>query len=368
LDWALERVSPRARAVFLRTPIADRFCPTMQDLDLVVFGTVDGFRPERLWAPDGTPIDLAWYPEPLLERPESLAQSGLAAHRFQCSQLLWDAAGDANQRRQAFEQCLYKPDIQANRIAVFQDIGYLTVREVGVTWDFPALALFWLQMGHAACVAAMADACRLACPNVFTRPFGSIEALDLAIVPGVRAQFVRTLRLDGDPLPLIAPLRRMHRLILARYARPEWPATMRQATRAEYEYAIAEAELEWRIGVARELIRHGHTEAAIHYLRFWAYSLARVPMVWNRASEGHDIAFLRPERPVLPDLQAHCPEIVPDLTAILGGPITVDCVCSAVDQLAQLRRTTLDLLITRGIAPHATKEWRPHRPPSTYLS
>ena len=363
----VERLSARARAVFLRTPIEDRFCPTMQDLDLVVFGDVDGFRPERLWAPDGTPIDLAWYPESLLESPESLAQSGLAAHRFRCSQLLWDAAGDAGQRRQAFDKCLYEPEIQANRIAVFLDIGYLTVREVGVTWDFPALALFWLQMGHAACVATMADACRMACPNVFTRPFGSIEALDLATGIGIRARFVDALRLRDSAIPLISSLRRMHRLILTRYARPQWPDSMRQTTRAEYEYTISSAELEWRIGVARELIGLGHGEAAVHYLRFWAYSLARLPMVWHRASEGSDIAFLRPERPVMPDLQAHCPEILPDLTAILGGPMTVECVCNAVDQLQQLRRITLDLLTARGITPHATREWRPHRPPPPHL-
>lgn len=368
LDWVVERLSGSVRAVFLRTPVADRFCPTMQDLDLVVFGAVDGFRPERLWAPDGTPIDLAWYPDSLLESPESLAQSGLAAHRFCCSRLLWDAAGDARQHRQAFDQCLYEPDIQANRIAVFLDIGYLTVREVGVTWDFPALALFWLQMGHAACVATMADACRIACPNVFTRPFGSIQALEIATGIGIQARLVDTLRLQDDPIPLVSSLRRMHRVIVARYSRPDWPDNMRQTTRAEYEYTICEKELEWRIAVAQELIRLGHTEAAVHYLRFWAYSLARLPMVWHRASEGHDIAFLRPERPVLPDLQAHCPEILPELTAILGGPMTVECVCNAVDRLAQLRRITLDLLTARGITLRASKEWRPHRPPPPRLT
>jgi len=362
LQWLQECISSRAGTAFLRMPVTDRFCSHTFDLDLVVFGEVESFRPQRIRAPDGTPLDLAWYPDKLLTAPESLAQSGLAAHRLQCSELLWDGSGQAANCRQAFDRCFYQPPIQAKRIGVFLDMGYLTVREIGVTWDFPALALFWLHMGHAACVAAIADAVRLACPNVFTRPFGYVDDVERATGLEIRREFIQALQLESDPLACIEPLRRIHRAVSARYSHPSWPAPMRQATRAEYEYTLPAAELEWRIDVAREMAGNGFPEAALYYLRFWAYSLARLPMVWHRAAEGQDIAFLRPERAVRPDLEKHCPEILPDLTTVLGGQVSVDGIHPAIENLARLRSTTLSLLRSRGITPPEAKDWRPHRP------
>jgi hypothetical protein len=369
LQWVQDQLAGRCSAAFLRRPDAGPHGAASQDLDLVAFGAVDGFRPQRLWAPDGTPVDLAWYPAALLNQPETLAQSGLAAHRLQCSNLAWDLAGNAARQRQAFDACLHRPVIQAARVAVFMDMGYLTVREIGVSWDFPALAMFWLQMAHAACVAAMADACRIAAPNVYTRPFGHVQALQDITGFELEMPWRLALRLDDcDPLALIDPLRRLHAAVAARCSHPAWPPQMRQATRAEYDYTLPAAELDWRIAVAQDMARAGQMAAAVHYLRFWAYGLARVAMVWQRASEGHDIAFLRPERAVLPDLARHCPQILPPLTTILGPAATVFDIRSALDALLQFRRITLDLLLTRGITPHDTRDWQPHRPQSPTLA
>jgi hypothetical protein len=365
VQWLHERLASRTRAAFVRLPLADPECPTMNDLDIVAFGDVESFRPERLRAPDGTAVDLAWYPAGLLGAPQKLAVSGLAAHRLMVSSLLWDHAGDAPQQCAAFDACLHEAAIQSQRIAVFLDMGYLTVREIGVTWDFPALARFWLQMGFAGCVAAMADACGLAAPNVFTRPFGHIETIERISGLAIRACLVDSLRLGAEPAALVAPLRRLHRRVAERFSHPDWPASMRQVTRAEYAYTLPAGELEWRIGVALEMAAQGQTAAAVFYLRFWAYSLARLPMVWHSAAEGRDIAFLRPERPVLPSLLALCPEIVCDLDAILGGP--GDDIRGALDQLLKFRQVTLDLMSSRGVMPPLTPEWRPHRSASPAL-
>src|SRR4029077_18351750 len=64
-----------------------------------------------------------------------------------------------------------RPAPPGARIAGILDLGFLTVREMGITWDFPALALFWLHVAYAACVAAIADAAGVLCPNVYSRPF-----------------------------------------------------------------------------------------------------------------------------------------------------------------------------------------------------
>jgi hypothetical protein len=364
LMWLKGRTSSRAPVALLRAPISDRFCPTSVDLDVVLFGDVESFYPERVYAPDGTPIDLVWYPERLLSAPESLASLGLGAHRCFGSILSWDLSGRAEAQWQAFRSTFYEPNVQARRIDVFMQMGYLTVREIGVTFDFPALAMFWLQMGHAGCIAALADATGILCPNVFTRPFGYAQELDRETGGELERNLVRTLKLGADPRASIEPLRRIHRAVTARFSRPTWPEAMRVVTREEYAYTASARELEWRIAVASEMEERGFPEAALYYLRFWAYSLARLPMVWHCAAEGRDVAFLRPERAVRPQLERICPEILSDLTAVLGGDTSTLDVELGIQDLNHLRSRVLDLLGCRQITPREQREWRPFGPPT----
>jgi hypothetical protein len=363
LRWIHDQLYGTTRAAFLRTPVRDPQCRAHFDLDLMVFGPVEGFLPERVHAPDGTPVDLAWYPQGLLSAPEVLARSGLAAHRMKSSTLVWDRMGDAAAQRGRFDLCMAQPEVQAERIGVFLDMARLTVREIGVTWDFPSLALFWLQMSHAACVAALADAAGLACPNVYTRPFAhlaEVERLEgLTLQPAMR----RTLRLDADVGACVDALRRMHAAVWAGFAEPAWPAGMRQATRAEYAYSLSPSELAWRIGVAQGMARNGQAHAAVYYLRFWGYTVARLPMVWQCAADGRDIAFLRPEQAMRPALQRICPHILHDFDTLLGGPLRVDEIVQGLHDLNALRRILSDLVRVRGIPIAQTPEWQPFQAP-----
>ncbi len=177
LEWLRDSIAG-VDCAFVRSGSFDGYSPRSRDADVMVFSDIPAFYPERRWAPDAVPVDIAWYPRGLLADPAQLAQSGLAAHRFQASELAWDLTGDAFAHQQAVKPYLYQPEIQVNRLAVFFDLGYLTVREIGVTWDFPALALFWLSMAHAACVAALSDVLRRPSPNAFTRPFEYLDGIE----------------------------------------------------------------------------------------------------------------------------------------------------------------------------------------------
>jgi hypothetical protein len=356
--WAQTRWAGETRAAFARR--ADRFTasPQHEDLDLVIFGKVDGFRPERHMAPDGTPVDLAWYPAAWLDDAERIASSGLAAHRLALSDPAWAARTDDVDAAHRVRALMPRPDLLSARLAIFLDMGRLTVRETGITHDLPSLARFWLQMGHAGVIAALAELHGLYCPNVYTRPFDVLAKLG----DGLTAQVVDALGLDDDPHAVAEAVLAMHALVSPAFDDPPWPAGMREATRAEYRYTLDAAELRWRLAVAKELADGGQGPAAVWMLRYWAYALSRLPMVFAAAARGEDLAFLRPERAVRPALAAHCPALLPWLARAMGGPTPPSELSVALASLQALRLTVNARIRARRL-PIALDDtdWQPFR-------
>jgi len=368
VDEVASRVAPRAHAVFVRTPVIDPDFAGTSDLDFIVFSDVEELYPERLEpaAADGDQrriVDLTWLPAAWLNDPEFLSAHGLIAHRLATSTLVF-GADDQTAAQAAVTRNFYRPDIQQRRLSGFLELGSLTVREIGVTWDFPALALFWLHMAHTACLAAALDGLRRHCPNVYTRPFGYLAELDAIAGADFASEWTRTLCLDADPAEAIVAVRRVREIVARQFPEPAWPASMRAATRFEYRYWLRREESEWRISVAEEMCRHGHAAAALHYLRFLAYALARVPMIHARAAEGRDVSYLRPEKAVGPDLSRLCPAILGDLNTVLAGrraPL-VTTVERALASLHVFRERVVEILREWGAPVPTLTPWTPYRP------
>jgi len=217
-------------------------------------------------------------------------------------------------------------------------------------------------MAAAAMLAAGADALGLFCPNVYTRPFDALRDVEAATGWRWRDRLVGALRLDADPEAAIARLPALRETVVRRFPVPDWPPAMRETTRAEYGYFPDADEVTWRIAVAREMTAAGDTAAAMHYLRFWAYCLARVPMVWEAAAAGRHVSFMRPERAVGPALRRICPEIIAPVDAILAGE-GIGCaeVEAALAVVMALRADVLALLHDCGVRLADPKSWAPHR-------
>ncbi len=369
LHRSIQQLAPHADAIFAREPLLDPHTPMTSDLDLLVFGPVEELLPQRLQVQETEDchpmVDLIWLPTSFLDQPEYFARQGVLPHRLLSSSVIYDSSGYATQQCKKVRRKMYDNTIQQDRITGFMDMGFYTVREIGVTWDFPALAMFWLHVAFAACLASMCDGIRHLCPNIYTRPSDYVKILTQHHYPLLEKSYIETLRLDGDMHAIIESLRRIYTVVAQQFPEPCWPSEMRQTTRYEYRYFSDRRELDWRISVAYELVARGNAPAAIFYLRFWAYSLARIPMVYQRAQEGCDVSFMRPARAVRPDLEQHCPEILDDLTRIWGGmlPISVGEVTHSLDRLLSLRKNTLAFLKNTGITLKNLRDWRPHRPP-----
>jgi hypothetical protein len=366
LALAIKELGNRAEAVFARSPLLDAHLPETSDLDLLAVADVEDFLPERLAIGTDCPatrrIDLIWLPRERLDDLRGLARLGLVGHRLLSSDVVFDHTGYATQQRSALHAEFYDPEIQAQRIGGFLEMGFLTVQEIGVTWQFPALALFWIHMAWASCLAALLDGAGTFCPNIYTRPFDSIHRAEVESQLRLEHSMIAALHLRGDIQSLVERLRRIHEVVSRSFPEPVWPDRMRQLTRYEFRYFGSRTELEWRISVAEEMSRRGSIPAAVFYLRFWAYSLARLPMVHQRALEGVDVSFVRPSRAVLPELERLCPEILDDLTLILSGDhaITTSDVTHSLDRLYVMRNQTLDFLGTHRLGFPELKTWRPY--------
>lgn len=347
-------VASRAVGIMIRNPAVDARYPDTSDLDFVVLSDSEDFHSERLLlrAPDGMRVmtDLTWIPWVWVSDPEIAATRGWVPHRLLSSDLVWDRGNHLGRHCLEIKRRMYRADVQRKRTGIFLDIGSQTAREVGITWDFPAMALFWLHMGHAACLAAMLDGMRRLCPNVYTRPFDYIDDAERAVHPGLRGDWVQALHLDADPTPLISSLRRIHASVTKKFPEPDWPPNMQVGTRFEYRYWLSSEELDWRIRVALEMAQRGDRAAAVFYLRFCAYAIARIPMVHARAIEGLDVSFLRPEMAVLPELQKLAPEMIDDLDLVLAGKprLSIDAVRNGLSMLAALRDSTTTYLHACG--------------------
>ena len=363
-------LAPRADVLLARWPLADPETPATADLDLLVIANVDRLLPERLWLPadDGNsvPTDVIWYPRRIWDDLPALAWEGVMAHRAAGSRVVLDATGRAEGRLEELRLLMAESAIQATRIAGYLELGRLTVREMGITWDFPALALFWLHMAYAALVAAQVDAQAISCPNVYTRPMPYVRKAGLR-AGGLEDGFVRTLRLNADPRELEAPLRRVQRMVWEHFPEPDWPANMRSTTRYEYRYYRDDRELEWRIATAREMMAAGDPTSAVFYLRCWAYFLACLPLAYRRAGEGIDVSFVRPACVVRPELAELCPEVIDDLSFLLGGPgvLAVADVVAALDAVVAARRRALALIQDCGVRLPPLHDWQPFRQPPT---
>lgn len=366
LAVAKDRLSERADGILVRDPAIDRDVPHSSDIDLLAIGPPDDFLPERLEGVGPRRIDVMWVPRRYLEDLPSLAVRGLIPHRVLSSRVLFDRSGGLDERLSELARLFEKPEVRARRIAGLMEMGFATVREIGVSWDAPAVALFWLHMGHAACLAALADGLGIMCPNVYTRPTDTMRQVDRLLGGSEAVGMIQALRLEADLPAMVARLRQFHAAITARFPEPDWPEAMRQMTRWEYRYFAASQELEGRIAVAEELAAGGDLAGAVFYLRFHAYALLRLPLVADRAAAGADENFLRPSERVGPEFARLCPDLVEDMNLLLAAPdVTRAEVTHALAHLQGFRCRTLSTLNERGVTLPELPIWAPFvAPPS----
>jgi hypothetical protein len=245
------------------------------------------------------------------------------------------------------------------RLSSQLSFGDSALQEATRNLDFPVGAIFFLQTAHAYYMIALADALQTSVTSIMTKPMTKLRRMD-AMTGSTLVKVLRAnIHLDKDPSPSISALRRIHSAVSSRCGSQQIPG-MGERTKGHYEYSLSRLELEYREAVAAALTRRGDVANANFYLRFWAYSLSRCPVVCEEARQGRKPSFYVPFRAFKESLSVNCPEILEDVSLILGGEVTRDEAEDSIKGTAYFRQLVIKKILEKGLTPVSLREGSPY--------
>ena len=348
---ASRRLEPNSLAVLVRKPILDEDCPEVSDVDLISVWEKPEELPERITVESRMGrvfVDVLWIPVSKIFDPVEAASYKTLPHLLLNYEYLWARSETVKPIIDSVRLNAFKPDVWAKRIRHQLGFGDAALEEAQKNLNYPPGVLFFLQTAHAYYVIALADCLKRSTMSLLTRPVTKLRQIDSETNSGFEPLLRRNLHLDVEPSVSLVALHRVYNAVAARCAgRQLLGVGMR--VRGHYDYSVSALELEYRELVARALIARGHYGNANFYLRFWAYSLSRCPVVLEEARRGRNPSFYVPFEPFKESVLAVCPEILEDMTIILGGDISELEAEEAVKGTALFKKLVVAQIEAKGI-------------------
>ena len=323
-EKACELLIPRAIGILVRKPLVDEDCPEVSDVDLISIWEKPEEMPERIVVQTKLGrkfIDILWIPAEKVFDSEEAVRYKILPHLLLEYENLWMRSDTVRDVVENVKQHTYDIEAWAARIHHQLNFGDAALEEANKNLAFPPAALFFLQTSHSYFTMALADSLKSSTMSLLSRPMTKIKHLTDETNTDLDRLIRANLHIDGDPTNSLIALHRVYNKVFARCADRQLRGTYFR-TRGHFEYSLSSLELEFRELVARALIQHGDFANANFYIRFWAYSLSRCPVVLEEARQGRKPSFYVPFEPFKESVNATCPEILEDLKSILGGDIT----------------------------------------------
>lgn len=357
-EEAARILEPNPLALRCRRPLVDADCPEVADVDLVAVWERPEELPERrtvvghlgrvfvdvLWIPVSSlldPVEAAGY----MTLPHLLAESEAVSTRSEVVGSMVESIVLAMHEKAPWEK----------RIGEQINFGDAALKEATRNMDFPPAVLFFLQTAHAYYLTALADCLGQSVMSLLTRPMAKAKRMSEATGLRLDGMLSANLHLDADPTAPLEVLRRVHAAVSARGSQRAL-SSLGERTRGHYLYSVSSLELEYRETVARALARRGDRANANFYLRFWAYSLSRCPVVLEDAREGRKTSFYVPFRPFKESVQAACPEILDDMGTIFGGEVRAEEAQESVEGTEAFRTLVVDHIRGNGLRLTSARE------------
>jgi hypothetical protein len=348
---ATNLLKPQSLGVLVRKPLLDQDCPEVSDVDLISIWEKQEEMPERiaLQTKQGRKfIDVLWIPAAKIFDAEEAASYKILPHLLLEYENLWMRSDAVRKVIENVKQHTYDFEVWAARIHHQINFGDAALEEAKKNLSFPAAVLFFLQTAHSYFTMALADSRKRSTMGLLTRPYTKIKQMAAETNTDLD-QLMRTdLHVSDDPTNSLIALHRIFEKVSARCAGRQLRGTYMRV-RGHFEYSLSPLELEYRELVARTHIQHVDFANANHYIRFWAYSLSRCPVVLEEARQGRKPSFYVPFEPLKESVLSTCPEILEDLKTIFGGEITIQEAEDAISGTVSFRKIIINLIELQGI-------------------
>jgi hypothetical protein len=349
---------PSPLAVRCRKPLIDGDCPGVADVDLVAIWERAEELPERttVEGPSGRVfVDVLWIPASALLDPIEAAGFMTLPH------LLWESE-PVSTRSEAIGTMVENIRLNMRERGAWEkrmsgqiNFGDAALKEATRNLDFTPAAVFYLQAAHSYYLTALADGLEESVMSLLTRPMAKVRRMSAETGVQLEEMVKANLHLEADPSASLKALERVHAAVSAA-GTPRQVQGLRERTRGHYLYSISPLELEYREAVGRALVGAGEYANANFFLRFWAYSLSRCPIVLEEARQGRETSFYVPFRPFKESVKAACPEILDDVTTIFGGELTEKEAVRCVEGTEGFRKVVTEQIRRRGLRPAPSKD------------
>lgn len=353
MEEALHLLESKSIGVLCRKPLLDEDCPEASDVDLLSIWEKSEEYPERMavTASSGRVfVDVLWIPMAAIFDPVESASYRMLPHLLLESEEVWMRSRPAATLIDQIRLKAYEKEPWERRMGIHFSFGDEALQEVQRNLDFPPASIFYLQTAHAYYITALADSLRQSVMSLLTRPMTKLRKMTAGTGSGLEGLITANLHLEAEPSPSLVALRRLYDAVSDRCAAQRLQG-VKPRTRGYYFYSISPLEMEYREAVAEALIRRGDSANANFYLRFWAYSLSRCPIVLEEAKNGKNPSFYVPFKPLKKSLLTACPEIIDDLALIMGGEMTEAEAEESVRGTVAFRRSVVKLIEGRGLCP-----------------
>jgi hypothetical protein len=352
-EIAQRLLEPDSLGILSRKPLMDGELPEVSDIDLLAIWDKPEEHVERrtvMGTKGRVFVDITWIPVGAMLDSRTAAGYRMLPHLLMESEEVWMQSDAVRSMVNRIRSNVYDRSIWERRLGSQISFGDAAFREVSRNLDFPPASLFYLQMAHAYYLTALADSTRQSVMSILTRPMARLRKIDSLFGCDLENRFIANLLLNADPSDSLVSLKKLHDAVSSR-CRKQTILNVAERTRGHYLYSVSPVELEYRESVARALIRRGDLPAAHFYLRFWAYSLVRCPIILEEAREGKRPSFYVPFRPLRESMERSFPEGMDNFTRIIGNGITRADVEESVRGTAAFRKIIVDIIQRNGLHP-----------------
>ena len=344
-------LEPNSIGILVRKPLVDEDCPEVSDVDLISIWEKPEEMPERITVQTKQGrvfIDILWIPAAKIFDAEEAASYKILPHLLLEYENLWIRSDAVRDVVENIKQHTYDAEVWAARIHHQINFGDAAFEEAKKNLSFPPAAIFFLQTAHSYYTMALADSLKRSTMSLLTRPFTKIKHMADDTKTDLYHLMRTNLHIDDDPTNSLIALCTVYDKVAARCADRQLRGTYMR-TRGHFEYSLSPLELEYRELVAKALIQHGDFANANYYIRFWAYSLSRCPVVLEEARQGRKPSFYVPFEPFEESVISTCPEILDDLKTIFGEKIIKQEAEDAITGTAKFRNIVQTLIKNKGV-------------------